>query len=152
MGIKELLALFLKQSDIISLAQMFHTNHTFCCLIHDTLTICLWESLLTFILCSYLPKFFTILDQTNSCITGSIALKTITPACNWSPDDLNVIVPAGLTATWVSFFHNHSFKCLSHVDDIKYHHYQMGISLVMVYRHPSLQVCYHPPPWYYQLA
>ncbi|PBK59849.1 hypothetical protein ARMSODRAFT_1027138 [Armillaria solidipes] len=138
-GIEELLALFLEHSDIISLVQLSHTNRTFRRLVRDTLTIRLRQSLLTFIPRSNLAEFFTIIDWTNACIAGSVALTTLTPACDWSPDDLNIIVPAGSTPTWESFFHNHGFERLSHVDDVKYHRCQMGTSLVMIFCHPSLQ-------------
>ncbi|PBK92423.1 hypothetical protein ARMGADRAFT_1080508 [Armillaria gallica] len=140
LAIEELLLQFIEHGDIVSLSQLSHTNRTFRRLVRDTLTTRLRDSLTTFIPRSILFEFFTTLNNNKACIAGSVALRTLTPLSDWTPEDLNIIIPAGSTAPWHMFFQYHGFQSLNTIDNVKYHRYQMATRSVSIYGHPSLEV------------
>ncbi len=67
------------------------------------------ESRIKRILAPFIPhdyhsQFFSVLDKTKSLIAGSTALAAMTPSLNWTPRDVNIIVPRGGIPRWMNLF------------------------------------------------
>lgn len=143
---QELILLSMEHCDIGMPVSWSHIAPLFRHIVQGIIESQIKRILAPFIPHNYHSQFFSVLDKMKSLIAGSTALAAMTPSLNWTPRDVNIIVPRGGIPRWMNLFWTlgYTVNCVGRKGFEAHPHYpirQRGVASAVVVCFSKPEVC-----------